>query len=85
MMRVGFIGLGDQGAPMALRIVESGYPTTIWARRPESIEQFPGTSATVAATPAELGAASDLVAACVRDGAAVEEVLISASTPCSPG
>jgi 3-hydroxyisobutyrate dehydrogenase-like beta-hydroxyacid dehydrogenase len=76
MMRVGFIGLGDQGAPMALRIVESGYPTTVWARRPESLEQFLGTSATVAATPAELGAASDLVAVCVRDDAGVEEVLV---------
>jgi 3-hydroxyisobutyrate dehydrogenase len=75
MMRVGFIGLGDQGAPMALRIVGSGYPTTVWARRPESLEPFLGTPATVAATPAELGAASDLVAVCVRDDADVREVL----------
>ena len=31
-MRVGFIGLGSQGAPMARRIIEAGYPTTLWAR-----------------------------------------------------
>ena len=30
---VGFIGLGSQGGPMARRIVESGYPLLLWARR----------------------------------------------------
>ena len=34
MSRVGFIGVGSQGGPMARRIVERGYPLTIWARRP---------------------------------------------------
>jgi phosphoglycerate dehydrogenase-like enzyme len=31
--RVGFIGLGSQGGPMARRIIEAGYPVTLWARR----------------------------------------------------
>ena len=43
--RVGFIGLGSQGGPMARRIVESGYPLTIWARRPESLEPYADTAA----------------------------------------
>lgn len=64
-MRVGFIGLGSQGGPMARRIVDAGHPTTLWARRPESLEPFADTPATVAATPAELAAASDLVCLCV--------------------
>ena len=33
LMRVGFIGLGSQGGPMARRIVEGGFETTLWARR----------------------------------------------------
>ena len=74
-MRVGFIGLGDQGAPMARRIVEAGYPTTIWARRAAALEPFAGTAAAVAPSPRQLGAASDLVAVCVRDDAGVEAVL----------
>ena len=37
-MRVGFIGLGSQGGPMARRIVEGGYETTLWARRPATLE-----------------------------------------------
>lgn len=74
-MRVGFIGLGSQGAPMARRIVEGGYATTLWARRPESLEPFAGTTAAVADTPAELGRASDLVCLCVVGDADVEEVI----------
>ena len=78
MTRVGFIGLGSQGGAMAVRIVEGGYPLTIWARRPESLEPFRTTAATVAATPAELGAASDVVGICVVADADVEDVLLRA-------
>jgi 3-hydroxyisobutyrate dehydrogenase len=73
-MHVGFIGLGSQGGPMAGRIIDAGFPTTLWARRPASLEPFVGTAATVAGSPAELAAASDLVCLCVRGDADVEEV-----------
>ncbi|MBA9005369.1 NAD(P)-dependent oxidoreductase [Thermomonospora cellulosilytica] len=73
-MRVGFIGLGSQGAPMARRIIEAGHPTTLWARRPASLEPFGGT-AEVAGSPADLAAASDLVCICVVNDADVEEVV----------
>ena len=76
MMKVGFIGLGNQGGPMARRIVESGFPLTLWARRPASLQPFADTAATVASIPAELGAASDLVAICVVADADVEDVLL---------
>jgi 3-hydroxyisobutyrate dehydrogenase len=78
MTRAGFIGLGSQGGPMARRIVESGYPLTLWARRPESLEPFADTAASTAATPAELGAASDVVGICVMGDADVEDVLLRA-------
>jgi 3-hydroxyisobutyrate dehydrogenase len=73
-MRIGFIGLGSQGGPMARRIVEAGYPTTLWARRPASLEPFTDTAAKVAGSPAELAAASDLVCLCVVGDTDVEEV-----------
>jgi 3-hydroxyisobutyrate dehydrogenase len=73
-MRVGFIGLGSQGAPMARRIVDAGYPTTLWARRPASLEPFADTAAKVAGSPAELASASDLVCLCVVGDADVEEL-----------
>ncbi|WP_216912242.1 NAD(P)-dependent oxidoreductase [Nocardia noduli] len=74
-MRVGFIGLGSQGAPMARRIVEAGHPTTLWARRPETLAAFADTDATVATSPAELAAASDLVCLCVVGDADVTQVV----------
>lgn len=74
-MRVGFIGLGSQGAPMARRIVEGGYETTLWARRPASVEPFADTAAKVAGSPAELAAASDIVCLCVVGDDDVRQVL----------
>jgi 3-hydroxyisobutyrate dehydrogenase-like beta-hydroxyacid dehydrogenase len=71
-MRVGFVGLGSQGAPMARRIVSAGFGTTLWARRPETLEPFAGVAA--AASPTALGAASDLVCVCVVDDAGVLDV-----------
>lgn len=73
-MRVGFIGLGSQGAPMARRIVEAGYDLTLWARRATTLEPFADTAAKTAQSPAELAAASDLVCVCVVGDDDVREV-----------
>lgn len=74
-MRVGFIGLGSQGGPMARRIIEAGYPTTLWARRAATLEPFANTPAKSAGSPAKLAAASDLVCVCVVSDSDVEQVL----------
>ena len=74
-MRVGFIGLGSQGGPMARRIVEGGYETTLWARRPASLEPYADSAAKTAGSPAELAAASDLVCLCVVGDDDVRQVL----------
>jgi 3-hydroxyisobutyrate dehydrogenase len=73
--RVGFIGLGSQGAPMARRIIEAGHETTLWARRPATLAPFEGSGAKTAGSPAELAATSDLVCLCVVDDADVEQVV----------
>ena len=75
MTRVGFIGLGSQGGPMAQQIIDAGYTTTLWARRPETLEPYEGTSAIFAASPADVGAASDVLCICVVDDAGVDEIL----------
>lgn len=74
-MRVGFIGLGSQGGPMARRIIDAGFPTTLWARRSVSLEPFANTPATVAESPAELAAVSDLVCLCVVSDADIEQLI----------
>ena len=83
-MRVGFIGLGSQGGPMARRIVEGGYELTLWARRPATLEPYADTAAKAARSPAELAAASDLVCLCVVGDDDVSKC--STATPgCWPG
>lgn len=76
--RVGFIGLGSQGAPMARRIADEGFPLTIWARRRETVDAFDDSRVAVTSTPAELAAASDIVGICVVADADVEDVLVRA-------
>ena len=73
-IRVGFIGLGSQGAPIARRIVHAGFPVTLWARRAATLEPFAGTHAAIADSPAALAAASDIVGLCVGDDADIATV-----------
>lgn len=64
-MRVGFIGPGSQGAPMAHKIIEAGHAVTLWARRPAPLRPFADTPAAVADSPAEPGGQMQRVRACV--------------------
>lgn len=64
-IRTGFIGLGNQGTPMAARMVRAGYPVTVWARRPEVADEFAKLGAVAVASIAELGALCDHVGICV--------------------
>lgn len=76
MTRVGFLGLGSQGAPIAERIANSGrYETVVWARREEALAPFRHGSATIAPSIAELGTGLDLLATCVFDADGTREVL----------
>src|SRR5260221_6890175 len=75
-LRIGFVGLGEIGAPMARRIVNAGWPLTIYARRTQPLEPFRDTNAVVAKSLRELGERSDVVAICVYDGSQVEEVTL---------
>ena len=72
---VGFVGLGSQGAPMARRIIEAGFPLLLWARKPEALESFSDTAAEPVKDLAELGARADHVGVCVVDDAGVSEVV----------
>jgi 3-hydroxyisobutyrate dehydrogenase len=74
-LRVGFAGLGSQGGPMARRIIEDGFQTTLWARRPESLEPYDGSGAIYAPDRRQLGAASDVLCLCVVGDADVDDIL----------
>jgi 3-hydroxyisobutyrate dehydrogenase len=74
MTKIGFIGLGSQGGPMARRIVESGYPLVLWARRAEALAPFADTAAETASSIADLAGRAEHVGVCVVDDAGVEQV-----------
>jgi 2-hydroxy-3-oxopropionate reductase len=74
-MKVGFIGLGAMGCPMALHVHKAGHDLHVWARRPESAAELP---ATVCATPAELGRRCAVVFTIITSSADVEAVALGA-------
>ncbi|HEY4022908.1 MAG TPA: NAD(P)-dependent oxidoreductase [Pseudonocardiaceae bacterium] len=74
-MKAGFIGLGNQGMPMARRIAQAGIPITVWARRPEVAAKASEWGAELTDSPAAVGAICDVLGICVFDAAGVDEVL----------
>jgi len=72
-MKVGFIGLGAMGRPMARHLHRAGHELAVWARRPESIGDL---SARVCATPAELGCCCDVVFSVITSSSDVESVAL---------
>jgi 3-hydroxyisobutyrate dehydrogenase len=86
MTRVGFIGLGDQGQPMACRIADSGrYELSVYARRPAQAEAVMARGALRAWSVPELARRSEILGICVSDDAAVQEVLAVAIPELAPG
>ena len=77
MERAGFIGLGIMGSRMAANLRRAGYELTVFNRTRARADAFAAEhGATVADTPADVGAASDVVITMVVDGAQVETVLL---------
>lgn len=68
---VGWIGLGNMGRPMALRLLAAGYPVAVYNRSPDKTAALAVAGATVAASPAALLPAADVVFCMVSDDAAV--------------
>jgi 3-hydroxyisobutyrate dehydrogenase len=75
----GFIGLGHQGTPMVERMIDGGLRPWLWARRPEVLNRYRDREATLAASPAELGASCDVIGLCLYDAEATDAVLFGAN------
>ena len=75
-MRVGFVGLGIMGRPMALNLLKAGHEVTVWARRKESMAPLLEAGAKGAETPAAVAAIADVVFSMVADAPDVREVML---------
>ncbi len=75
--RIGLIGLGAMGAPMAANLLQAGYQLTVGVyQRREAAEQLAQQGATIADNYQTLGANSDIVITMVPDAPQVEAALL---------
>ncbi|TME61120.1 MAG: NAD(P)-dependent oxidoreductase, partial [Chloroflexi bacterium] len=75
MERVGFVGLGIMGAPMARNALRAGFPVTVTNRTLERAKPLGEAGATIARTPREVAERSDIVVTMVTNTPDVEAVI----------
>ena len=73
--RVGYIGLGIMGKPMARHLIEAGYPLTVHNRSRGAVDELAALGATPAGSAAEVAAASEVVFTCLPDSPDVDLVV----------
>jgi len=83
--RVGFVGLGDQGEPIAHRILDAAFPLAVYARRRTQSAPLVQRGATDTASIAQLATVSDVLCICVGDDRQVRDVCDGALGHLAPG
>ena len=78
-MRIGFLGLGNMGTPMALRLIAAGHELSVWNRTEARTNLLAHEGAIVAGTPAEAELGADAVITMLWDDAAYEQVVFGAN------
>jgi len=74
--RIGFIGLGVMGKPMAKNLLAAGYSVTVWNRTRSKMDELLALGAMGADSPKEVAENSDVVITMLADSPDVEEVLL---------
>jgi len=74
-MKVGFIGLGSMGAPIARRLARSGFEVTGCDIAPEMLEAFDEAGTKRSADPMETARQTDMLGICVRTDAQLEALV----------
>jgi 3-hydroxyisobutyrate dehydrogenase-like beta-hydroxyacid dehydrogenase len=73
--KIGVIGLGLMGRPMAMNLLKGGHPVTVWNRTASRAEELVAAGATLARSPKEVAATADVLITMVSDPPALEHVL----------
>ncbi len=74
--RLGFVGLGIMGKPMAKNLLAAGFPVTVHSRSPEPVDELVAAGASRAASPAAVAAAADVIITMLPDTPDVRDVLV---------
>lgn len=75
-MKVGFIGIGVMGAPMALNVLKGGHALTVFDLSPQAVERLTKAGAKAAGSPREVAAASEVVITMLPEPRHVEEAIL---------
>jgi 3-hydroxyisobutyrate dehydrogenase-like beta-hydroxyacid dehydrogenase len=75
MAKIGFLGLGEMGTPMAGRLLRAGHDLTVWNRSPEKTKSLEKEGAAAASSPAGVAAGADFVITMLATPDALEQVL----------
>ena len=75
-MKLGFIGLGIMGRPMALNLRRAGHALWVYGRRAETMKPLAETGATACRSPQEVAANADVIFIVVSDTPDVEQVIL---------
>jgi 2-hydroxy-3-oxopropionate reductase len=75
-LKIGFIGLGAMGRPMAQHLMKGGHELHVWARRSEQARPLTDVGAKAWLTPAQLAAQCEVVLTMVTKGEDVEHVVL---------
>jgi len=74
--RIGWVGLGKMGAPMAGNILEAGYPLTVYNRTRAKTRGLADRGARVAHSPGALASDADVIISMVADDRAMEAISV---------
>src|SRR5260370_19202318 len=72
--RLGFVGIGYRGRPIARRLLESGFKLTAYDRNHAKAEELIPSGGNVAQNVAELSSSCDVVLACLTSYEAVLDI-----------
>src|SRR6202163_4374237 len=75
MAKIGFLGLGEMGTPMASRLLHAGHDVIVWNRTAERTAPLAQQGAAVASSPAKAAAGADFVITMLATPEALEQVL----------
>jgi 2-hydroxy-3-oxopropionate reductase len=84
-MRIGFIGFGTMGLPMAGHLLKAGNQLHVWARRVASADSLLAQGAVWCDSPAAVAAASGIVCTNVTGNADVETLAVQLAAGFAPG
>jgi 3-hydroxyisobutyrate dehydrogenase-like beta-hydroxyacid dehydrogenase len=74
-MKVGFIGLGSMGLPMAANLLRAGHELVVYNRTPSRAEALAKQGARAARSPRDAATGVDALVTMLADDAAVESVM----------